>query len=273
MEELVKVREEVKRSLSILSSASLIFSLSFSSELYLSIQKKLAEIGKEVQKAEKNSKVENKWKGSDAEEEGEGENDEEEEANKQLARTYFTTRQYQRVAPLLSLSQSLESRFLSLYSLFLMGERRKEEMAQSKGEGSAAPFAISNPNLSLLRKELFQLSLSLSPFLPTSSPSPFPSPPPSPSPSNRPWGGLLLYLFGVVLRNMGETEEAKKGILKEQLSYLSLFSLFCIYLNYFYKRCSRPYFCFHAIGVRGRTWPICRLNRMSHFASQCLHTG
>jgi hypothetical protein len=188
-ENLLSVREEVKQSLSILSKASLFYSLSFSSELNLTIQKKLSEVekkGKGEKETLDNSTFKKKIENVSA-----GEEDEEEEASKQLARTYMTTRQYQRVAAILSTSKSLESRFLSLYSSFLLGERMREESTQRKGEGSGEVSSVtSNPHLPHLRADLHKISL---------------------SPSRGVWFGLLLYLYGVVLRNMGDVEEARKG--------------------------------------------------------------
>ena len=90
----------------------------------------------------------------------EEEEDEDEQDRVLLAKAYFDTNEFQRAAHALEGVRGARGRFLRWYSLFLVGEKRKEE------------------------ETLEEVSLQLSP--PPPSPPPPPPPPRSPPPSPLP---------------------------------------------------------------------------------------
>lgn len=110
-----------------------------------------------------------------------------------LAKSYFDTRQYRRVADVLKRDQSAEGRFLRMYSLYLAGERRKEEERMELADWPETD----NLELPKLRDQLEDLR------------------------DSGQMDSHLWYLFGVVLKRMKQPETAIEALVRS----ISLFPL------------------------------------------------
>ena len=113
----------------------------------------------------------------------------EEEDNVYLAKAYFDSNEFLRAAHVLRSARANRSRFLRWYSLFLAGEKRKDERTlEESGSGSAAvptgrPRAV-NEQLVLLQSEL------------------------QPEAEARRLDGFCQYVYGLTLRELKRPQEA-----------------------------------------------------------------
>jgi hypothetical protein len=170
-------RKELVGAVDVLTHCSLSWSVSFLSELLLALEENRffsEQLGEEVVDQIGENEVSTAL----------------EKSQILVARSYFSLRQYQRVSPLLCNCETLEATFLNLYSRFLNGERRREEEAQQMVE--EVQQTVVNRELSSLRNQLASICAEKK--------------------KNR-FFGLILYLYGIVLRNLKNHDEARKGIL------------------------------------------------------------
>ena len=133
--------------------------------------------------------------GMDSASEAEAEESEEEQDNIFLAKAYFDSNEFLRAAHVLRGARHHQGRFLRWYSLFLAGEKRKDErMLEEGGNGSAAvptgkPRAI-NEQLTVLLSELD-----------------------GEAKANR-LDGFGHYVYGLTLRELQRPQEASSAFLR-----------------------------------------------------------
>ena len=90
--------------------------------------------------------------------------DEEEQDRMLLAKAYFDTNEFQRAAHTLEGARGARGRFLRWYSLFLVGEKRKEEEMLEEVNAGAAPASVPSAKPRVVNQKLTQLEAELKPL-------------------------------------------------------------------------------------------------------------
>ena len=92
------------------------------------------------------------------------EEDDEEQDRVLLAKAYFDTNEFQRAAHVLEGVRSSRGCFLRWYSLFLAGEKRKEEETLEEVNAGAAPASVPSTKPRVINQQLAQLEAELKPL-------------------------------------------------------------------------------------------------------------
>ena len=125
----------------------------------------------------------------------EEEEDEDEQDRVLLAKAYFDTNEFQRAAHALESARGSRGRFLRWYSLFLVGEKRKEEETLEEVNAGAAPASVPSAKPRVVNQQLTQLEAELKPLAEAGK-----------------LDGYGSYAYAIVLRELQRPKEATAAL-------------------------------------------------------------